>query len=203
MAVIVLTGYGLWGNRTINPSWEMLRETEFALPSGWEVRLVQLPVSWATVWDTLAPELTAEVKAVVCFGLSEGIRAIALEGIAKNRVNSREVDALGKLFPSDFACAIGPACYPTRLPVKALHTALAAEGIPSKDSDDAGDYLCNYIFYEIMYWIANTRPDVIGGFVHVPPIANPTLPGNTGLPLPTLRRAAQVIAGTVADAARY
>jgi pyroglutamyl-peptidase len=64
----------------------------------------------------------------------------------------------------------GPATLPTRLPVERIVEALAAEGYEVRTSDDAGGYLCNHLFYEML-----TRlPDgAVAGFVHVPPLEPP------------------------------
>jgi pyroglutamyl-peptidase len=63
----------------------------------------------------------------------------------------------------------GPATLPSRLPLDRLAAALAADGYEVLTSDDAGGYLCNHLFYELM----TQRPEGVAGFVHVPPLAPP------------------------------
>ena len=64
--------------------------------------------------------------------------------------------------------ADGPAAYFTGLPVAAIVDALRAAAIPSEVSWTAGAYVCNHVFYSLMHLIATDRPQVQGGFVHVP-----------------------------------
>lgn len=37
-------------------------------------------------------------------------------------------------------------------------------------SFSAGSYVCNHVFYELMRKLDSEPRDVIGGFVHVPPV---------------------------------
>jgi pyroglutamyl-peptidase len=61
----------------------------------------------------------------------------------------------------------GPAACWSTLPVKAIARAIAMAGIDASVSHTAGTYVCNHVFYGLMQ-LLQTRPDVRGGFIHVP-----------------------------------
>jgi pyroglutamyl-peptidase len=58
--------------------------------------------------------------------------------------------------------------YRSTLPVTDMVQAMRAAGIPAAPSSSAGNYVCNNVFYGLMHLIATTRPQLVGGFVHVP-----------------------------------
>jgi pyroglutamyl-peptidase len=64
----------------------------------------------------------------------------------------------------------GPEGYASTLPLADIAAALARAGIAADGSNDAGDYVCNHVFYRLMADIAGEgkSPARIGGFVHVP-----------------------------------
>ena len=64
----------------------------------------------------------------------------------------------------------GPAAYFTSLPIKAMLSALLAEGINAEVSQTAGTFVCNHVFYGLMHELS-TRADLRhtrGGLIHIP-----------------------------------
>lgn len=41
-------------------------------------------------------------------------------------------------------------------------------GLPASVSNTAGTFVCNHVFYGLLHLAATERPDLRGGFVHVP-----------------------------------
>ncbi|MCA9560387.1 MAG: hypothetical protein KC583_17680 [Myxococcales bacterium] len=80
-----------------------------------------------------------------------------VERVARNRCAPR-ADHLGCGPATDAVVPSGPPTLPTRLPWADLID--ADVGV----SDDAGDYLCNLVFYRALHDLALPRV----GFVHVP-----------------------------------
>src|SRR4029453_3076338 len=64
----------------------------------------------------------------------------------------------------------GPAAYFTNLPIKAMLAALLAGGINAEVSQTAGTFVCNHVFYGLMYELATRRElsHTRGGLIHVP-----------------------------------
>jgi pyroglutamyl-peptidase len=61
-----------------------------------------------------------------------------------------------------------PAAYFSTLPIKAIVQELRKRDIPAAVSQTAGTFVCNHVFYGLMHELALHRPEVRGGFIHVP-----------------------------------
>ena len=61
----------------------------------------------------------------------------------------------------------GPAAYWTRLPLRSILNDFADDSIPATLSSDAGTFVCNSLFYNLLNWTA-TQERVLGGFVSFP-----------------------------------
>jgi pyroglutamyl-peptidase len=188
MPVLLATGFGKWGDHRQNASWEMLRDLDPELPPGWELKIARIPVSWDVVPARLRMLLDDEVKVAVLFGQGRG-DAICLERGAVNFADQTAVDAEGNRFEKDVIRSGGPAGYYTGLPWRRVVSSLEKAGIPILESRHAGGFLCNFAFYHLMHLIDEVRPDLVGGFVHVPPLS--------GMPLSALKNAAEIILRTV------
>jgi len=190
---ILLTGVGLWGNETYNSSWDMLDGVCPKLPDGWRCKTRRLPVSWMEAPKLLESYINPDVKVVICFGMSSK-PAIQVERIAVNLLNPA-IAAADNIQPeSEYVSLDGPPAYWTGLPYKEICDGLLKQSIPVQESRWAGEYLCNYIFYWLMHYIDRNRPDIVGGFIHVPKYK-----ADYGIKLEELRRAVEVIAGTAVN----
>ena len=169
-ALILATGFSVFPGAPENPTAWAMEEIE---RSGWQpsgARLVTrtLPVRF-DLWDNEFGPLLATTKpdAVVSFGLSAKAVGITLESTARNVVANDRPDFTGACSASDCVSDGAPAVLPTRLPLSALSTALRAKGLPVARSDDAGNYLCNLLFYRLMEY-AQSGGAQVAGFIHVP-----------------------------------
>jgi pyroglutamyl-peptidase len=105
---------------------------------------------------------------VLSLGVAPGTD-LRIETTARNRDTSTAPDNTGVVRSDHAIREAGPATYATRLPVEALRAALLADGYPVRTSADAGGYLCNRLFYELM----DRAPDLrMAGFVHVPALGD-------------------------------
>ena len=164
---LLLTGFDVWGDRPYNSSWEIIKAPQLILPEGWQCQSIQLPVSWERVAQVLMPHITPDVKAIVSFGMS-GSKLVQVERIAVNLTGPTLQDCDG-LFPSkEHVCDDGPPAYWTGLPYREIVSKLCVNGIEAAENQFAGTYLCNFVFYTVMHHIATQRPDITGGFIHVP-----------------------------------
>ena len=166
---ILVTGFGQFLDVTENPSWEAIRELDGARIGAARIAVVRLDVSYARAADQLQQALDRVRPDVV---LSLGVApdsALRLETTARNLDTADSPDATGEVRAGKTIRAGGPATLATRLPLEALRAALTADGFEVRSSDDAGGYLCNHLFYELL----TRRPRGAAGFVHVPEMAPP------------------------------
>lgn len=164
MPVVLVSGFDAWGDLAVNPAWLAVEAATPDLPPEWEIQKLKLPVSWSAAFEQLRDAWTADVAAVLCFGVAP-IQGIAVEQIAVNLAEGSDVDGNPPASPS--VVEDGPAAYWSTLPVEAIYGALTAEGLPTVKSAHAGTYLCNALFYLAVDHALWTNPDIPAGFVHL------------------------------------
>ncbi len=156
---VLVTGFGPFPGVDENPTAWLARGLDGATLAGRRVAGRALPTAWAEAWPTLRAAVAAvEPRALIMLGVATGRARIEVERVARNRCAAR-VDHAGCGPDGDAVVLGGPATLPTRLPWRDL------VGADVGVSDDAGDYLCNLVFYRALHDLA--LPLV--GFVHVPP----------------------------------
>ena len=124
------------------------------------------------VWETGPDRFFAQFDRLqpaiaVPSGVDTGESVIRLESLARN-------DAYGEdeagVFLDEAIDPQGAPLLESSLPLADLLEALDQAGHPAGISDNAGTYLCNYIFYLLMrrLEVDPPTPQSIGGFIHVP-----------------------------------
>lgn len=165
---VLVTGFDPFGGETINPAFEAVKLLPETL-CGAKITKREIPTVFTRAGEALrdaieeiAPDLA------VCVGQAGGASGVLLERVAVNLQDARIADNAGNR-PCDAPVVPGgPAAYFTKLPVKAIVSALREAGIPAQLSYSAGSFVCNDVFYTLMHLIATQRPALMGGFVHVP-----------------------------------
>ena len=131
---------------------------------------VTLPVSFAKAWPTLLEAIEqAKPDIVIATGLKRTSRGILLERCATNLMDAAKPDADNVIPPRRPIDPEGPAAYWTRLPLRSILRDFAKHEIPAALSSDAGTFVCNSLFYQLLHWTA-TQDRVLAGFVSFPPI---------------------------------
>lgn len=172
MSGVLVTGFEPFGGSEANPSQAIAE----ALGG------VVLPVSYARAADALrAAVRAADPDVVICFGQADR-ESISVELFAHNLDGAESEDNDG-IASTEEIDVNGPVAYRSTLPVDEIVAALRAEEIPAERSRDAGGFLCNHVFYVLMRLIDEERPDMRGGFVHVP----------ADMPVEQVVRAAEVV----------
>lgn len=197
--MILLTGFEPFGGETTNPSWLAASQAKTILRAeGLAAEAVELPCVFGESARVLRGALE-EVRPglVVCVGLAGGRDRVSLERIAINCDDARIPDNAGNRPVDQAVVTGGPAAYFSTLPIKAAWQALNDAGIPADVSQTAGTYVCNHIFYALMYEL-QSRPGTRGGFVHVPFGPGQLPQGNRApaLPVETTARALAVVVRT-------
>ncbi|MCT8268435.1 pyroglutamyl-peptidase I [Afifella sp. JA880] len=168
---LLVTGFGPFPGVAINPSaWvvERLADEAGGFASHADVRTAILATDWQEgpntldrLWQAHRPDV------VVHFGVASAARGFRLERVAHNRRLARP-DVQGALPPSAELEEAGPPSWRGSLPLRRIRAALSGANIPAHFSDDAGDYLCNAIFYRSGRYAAEAGRLVMAGFIHLP-----------------------------------
>ncbi|CAD5114218.1 unnamed protein product [Dimorphilus gyrociliatus] len=169
--VILVTGFGSFGDYVENPSWLAVKKLhEMGIETDDFLLVIQeVPVSYETVkktvpmlWKEYNPELVIHV------GVSAKANCITLEECAHNC--SYNLCDVNSSLPEGNVCKEnGEDCIHSKLDLKIICTNMN-ENYPIKAtiSNDAGRYLCEYIYY--MSLCENDRRTL---FIHVPPENKP------------------------------
>lgn len=170
---ILITGFGPFPGTPDNPSEYLVHaidEGRVRHPHGVHIRTEILPTSWSKVSD-LASRMHAEERPDIAlhFGLADFTRGFRIERRARNRTRC-EPDVDGDLPRRSYISRRGPTQLGTSLPVARIMLGLRALGMPASLSDDAGDYLCNLLFYRSLCSIGKTSSGK-ALFVHIPQLA--------------------------------
>lgn len=169
MKTVLMTAFEPFGGETINPSWEAVRALEGKQIGGATIVIRQLPVVFSEVLHVLNQALE-EVKpdAVLSVGQAGGRSDITVERIGINVDDARIPDNAGNQPVDEPIIAGGPAAYFSRLPIKAIVSAVREAGIPASVSQTAGTFTCNRVMYGLLHWLEQQESLARGGFIHIP-----------------------------------
>ena len=199
--VILATGFSVFPGAPENPTAWAIGELERMRwqPDGAMLVTRVLPVRY-DIWNEMDSLLARErPDAVVAFGLSAKATGFTLEAVARNQLGLGRPDAAGAFAHSERLSEGGAVTYASSLPLMEIKEALAKGDLLVAPSDEAGDYVCNLLFYRLMQHIAEAGSPRIAGFVHVPYLEDQLpLLARAGLPTSHLKTLtpAQLIAGT-------
>jgi len=158
---IILTGFGSFGSLTSNPTEKLILSLKKRLQDELYQFFV-LPVSYSYCSSWSEENISSSTSLVIHFGVSAKSNVIQLERTGHNIIG--ETNDIEDFRPSDKICEIAPELIKTGLDLESLMQKMNTSGFQCEVSDNAGDYLCNYILYKALS-IAKDR----SFFVHVPP----------------------------------
>jgi pyroglutamyl-peptidase len=166
---LLLTGFGPFPGAPDNPTGPLIRALAPRLRrEGLRVSTHVFETTYKAV-DRDLPRLLKRIKpdALLMFGLAGKARALRVETKARNRI-ARLPDASFAI-PKSRKISVEPT---TSLPIRAPRTALlhAAKtgGLPARLSVNAGDYLCNYLYWHALIAAAKENGPGKAAFIHVP-----------------------------------
>lgn len=167
---ILVTGFGPFPGASVNPTKWLVEALGGQPWSDAELRTAILAVEYRTVArkaEKLGEEFSPDIA--IHFGLSAVAQGFTLEHIARNEIRQGRADNAGEFATSERICE-GEAALPSTLPLTHIEAALKAHGLPVSWSDDAGGYLCNYLFYLSRSPQWPRFAPAMSGFIHVPPL---------------------------------
>lgn len=168
MKKILVTGFDPFGGERVNPAFEAVRLLPDTI-AGLQLEKLELPTVFGKAGERLLAKIErVQPAAVLCVGQAGGRAAITPEKVAINYMDGRIPDNAGRQPQDEPIRPDGPDAYFTTLPVRRMAARMRAAGIPAAVSYTAGTYVCNYLMYTLLDWIAGNCPGLRGGFVHVP-----------------------------------
>lgn len=199
MKTVLMTGFEPFGDDTINPSLEAVKQLHGCLLDNGTIVTCQVPV----VHDKAIATVVSAIEKykpdhVITVGQAAGRSAITPERVAINIDDYRIEDNEGNQ-PIDAAIIPnGPAAYFSTLPIKAIVHHLTEQGITAQVSNSAGTFVCNHLFYGIQHYLQNSS--ITHGFIHIPLIPEQTThTEHPSMDLETIIKGLKVAAQAVID----
>lgn len=170
MKTILLTGFEPFGDRDVNPSIDACKKLDGKEYNGYKVVVREVPLRYKQIRTCIEFYLEeTKPSAVLCTGLGGG-PTINLERVAINLANARIAYNCGEQPVEEPVIKDGPVAYFSTLPLRKMLEYVEAAKVPVKISNSAGTFGCNQIFYDLRDYIETNNLDIIGGFIHVPPL---------------------------------
>ena len=168
---ILLTGFEPFGGYSVNSSWEAIKYFDKQTIKDYSVTSLILPVEYKkSVTKLLSFIDSYDPDIIISFGMASD-EYIRLEKNARNRTGPYE-DNIGEVPQNMYILKNMPLIYENRLPLEKIYNGLLASDIKVEYSNDAGSYVCNYLFYSLMAFGDKHRTRNSLGFIHLPPISN-------------------------------
>jgi len=167
---ILLTGFEPFGKLTVNASWEAVKAVSERPGKNLHVTKLLLPVEYERAAEICLDAVhMLRPDAVLAVGVAAKRRSLTPEYVAVNVKDSTSPDNAGKVYIHDRIIDEGDTALYTNLPFADAVNAILSQGVPASPSFDAGTYVCNTLFYRLMYEIKYAPRKMYGGFLHVPP----------------------------------
>lgn len=160
---ILISGFEPFGSDSINPTEIIVRNLPKEI-NNFEIHGTVLPVEFKLAPERLIREIEKiKPSAIIMLGQAGGRDSVSIELTAKN--NMRGKDNSGYVPDNIPIIEDGPGELHSTLPIEKINAAIKNYGLPSKLSNDAGYFVCNCLFYNVMYFVKDV---VSAGFIHVP-----------------------------------
>lgn len=208
---VLLSGFQPFGGWDYNPALDLVEEITrraenrslICQTEHEDVNLtaVQLPVEFGRASELLKGAIAVHSpNLVICVGLAAGTETIRLERVGLNLRDARIPDNAGFQPAGEPIVEGGPEALFSTLRLKAASGRIAPAGIPVDLSLSAGSYVCNDLLYTLLHHMRAaspgiTKPDMRGGFVHIPDLRDENTPV-------TLRQAAEAVDLLIAESLR-
>ena len=166
---ILLTGFEPFGKLTTNASWEAVKLVADRPGKNLAVHKLLLPVEYEKCAD-ICLDAVAKLHpdVVIAVGVATKRRAVTPEYVAINVKDSVTPDNAGKVCLYDRIVDEGDSALYTNLPLTDVVNVILSSGVPSEPSFDAGTYVCNNLFYRLLYDVKYQKRKIYTGFLHVP-----------------------------------
>lgn len=165
---ILVTGFEPFGEETINPAAEILKQLPETINSAKIITMLVPVVRYRSI-DMIREEIKrSDPDIILSLGQAGGRAKLTVERIGINVDDQRIPDNDGKQVIDEAIYADGPDAYFASIPVKKVVQYINDAGVPAAVSNTAGTFICNHVLYGIRYWLEREYPGKKSGFIHVP-----------------------------------
>ena len=165
---VLLTGFEPFGGHSENSSWVVAEAVASQGVEGANIVLEQMPVSFMRAGASLRKAVEeCRPECIVMLGQTGVSDCVKLERVALNLMDSTLADNDGYKANEETIHEGMPLAFITPLPIKALCSAVKAQGVAAKISNSCGLYVCNRLYYEALAMCSES--DAMQAiFVHLP-----------------------------------
>ncbi|MFZ9284091.1 MAG: pyroglutamyl-peptidase I [Candidatus Nanopelagicales bacterium] len=164
---LILTGFEPFAGASLNPSQLLIEQVEKLKFADLEIVTEVLPVEYLGASFRLLDLINQhQPAAVIATGQAEGRSEISIERIAVNLANAKLADNSGRIKVNEQILQYGKDQLASTLPITEMVSAINQSGISAGESDSAGAFVCNYIFYQMQNILKTTS--IPSGFIHLP-----------------------------------
>ena len=167
---LLVTAFEPFGDDPVNSSQRVLEEISGSHDQeSCELIACVLPVNGKAAVDKLVDLVERhDPCAVLCLGQDTVRDEISIEKVAINYCSYRIPDNAGSQPDDEPVEADGPAAYFSTLPIPAILDDVCQTGLSAEVSYSAGTFVCNYLFYSLMHYLAQEPRRIPAGFIHLP-----------------------------------
>ena len=166
LRTILVTAFEPFGGETVNASWEAAQRLDRWRCGEAVVAARKLPCAYeACVAEFVEAFENLRPSVVLMTGQAAARGLICVERTARRGASPTARDNRGALGPASSA---GPARLQTRAAVGAVARAIREAGVAVRVSADAGDYVCNHLYYGALRYLVGASPTTPAIFIHLP-----------------------------------
>jgi pyroglutamyl-peptidase len=165
---ILVTGFEPFGGERINASWEAAKGLD-GLRFG---NYVAVARRLSCAYDACIAEFVDAFEslrpvAVMLTGQAARRATICVERVARNAVSANRPDNRG-VVGSSVTLVSGPDELDATAPVNKILGAIRDAGLLARLSTNAGDYVCNHLYYGVLNYLRATSAGIPALFLHLP-----------------------------------
>jgi pyroglutamyl-peptidase len=201
LGTILVTGFEPFGGEAVNASWEAARRLD-----GWRCGdhvavAVILPCVYDASVDAFA-EAFERLKphAALITGQAARRGLVCVERYARNVADGATPDNRGRLRAAA-EISDGPERLDATVPAAEIVRAIRYAGLPARASTNAGDYVCNHLYYGALAFVRRVSPETPAVFLHLPatPEQSPPRASRRRLSTPDAVRALKAAASVLCE----
>ena len=166
-SIVLVTGFEPFMNYTVNPSGVLAEALNGTVIENSTIIGVVLPVDFNASFARLMQAIDQyQPVLLICTGLNAKAHQIRVETITYNLMRYQKDDGTWS-FPRRIDPS-GPFLRPGSLPSYEIMKNIRKENIPVRISFFPGTYVCNWVFYQSVGYLASHQLNIRVGFIHVP-----------------------------------